>query len=340
MRALPLLLAAVLMVAACSEPSPPMPTGPAATGSPSSTTSASAIPEPTPAARIDATHQIGATSIAVANDAVWYLRIEPSGGIVGRLDVTTGQILERPAGPAPVAIAASDGVVVILEGMPDPPSDSPRTNVVERLDAATLEPVAEAALPALPTSVAIAGSTILVAGIRGTLGAYATDGLAERWTATVPGRGPTAVAADAASAWVLVGDVEGGRYLLRSVDVATGGIGEPVEIEGSGSDGLLAVSGDPWVGAVNADGARSSLVEVIDRVPSAPLSVPRLSAIAAAPDNVVWWLTSAGAVNRASGGLRSAPVTIGSEGIALARGPGDGSVWASTATDLVHLVEP
>jgi hypothetical protein len=253
---------------------------------------------------------------------------------VGRLDATNGTVLEQPVGPAPVAITATADVLVILEGMPDPPVTTARVNEVERLDPTTLEVIASHAVPPIPTAIAIAGATVLVGGVRSMSGYRVLD-LSEEWRGPVPGRGSSLVATAGTSTWLLTGDVEAGRYSLHQVAAATGEVLDTVEIGGSGTDGLLAVGEAPWVAAVDQEGTRAVLVEVVNGTAIDPLPVPRVAAIAAFGD-VIWWLTAEGLVNRVAHGVRADPVSIGPAGVALALGS-SGELWASTGAEIVRL---
>jgi hypothetical protein len=346
-------LVACLLVAGCAPL--PAPSSPVASGSTPTTSASAAVssrvpPAPTtsspspsgttpalPAATVSARWPIPATALAVEEHWIWYLRGDASGGVIGRLDPESGTRIERPAGPAPVAIASTPEAVFLLEGMPDTGSpNGPRSNAIERLDRETLAVLDSAPVSVAPTALAVVDDEVLVGGIRGSLQAFAASNLGTLWTITLPGHGSSSLAASTGAAWLLDGAVEDGAYLLNRVVTADGAPTGPAKVPGSGTDGLLALGNALWVAAVDLEGTRTMLYPVTpDGALGAPLSLPRISALAARED-AVWWLTAGGQVSRVAAGKSAQPATIGESGLSLALAP-DGAAWVSTGTEIVRL---
>jgi hypothetical protein len=298
-------------------------------------------PAASPAAVIEAHLPISSiVAEAPAPDGVWYVTATGDAGSVGRATVG-GSVLEKPAGPAPVAITSANRAAFVLEGRPTlEPVERARVDVVERLDPDTLSVSASAPTGGLATDMVVAGDEVWAIRTDGVLRVFDAASLVLRGDIRVEGRGPAQLASTGGEVWALIGktdDQGGGSLLLHRIDAGGRTVISTTLISARPTIAAMASGDRPWLGlsrdtdtgfvaAVDAAGKLEAGVEL-------PVRTPVALAVGASH---VWWLSADGQLGAidASTGIPVGKLRVGSGGSALA--VSGGLVWAAT-DDLVVL---
>ena len=226
-RGIALALVLGLAVAACTTPTPSEPaltTAPAtAAVSPSSAVSpppsgagpsaspeASDMPALPPLALEREIAVAGVFALAPAQDGGAWFVAPGSPGAVGLLG-PAGVVRSADTGPVPFDVAAAGDSVYVLEGMPDTGGTGvPRTQCLERLDAATLAVEATVDLPHLAMEIVHTDGLVWTIGVRGTVTAHDDRDLAEVWSGKLDGGGPASIAATSDAVWAAIGNLDEG----------------------------------------------------------------------------------------------------------------------------------
>lgn len=325
------MLAAVLGITACM--APPNPTTPPrsfgsepAGSSPSQFASSSATTSPAalPAIVTEAELPIaGVISLAPTVEGAWFVATgEPA--TVGLLSAA-GIVRASAAGPAPVAVLASGSDVFLVEGEPDTgPANGPRTNVLERLDAATLEVRASVTLKELTTAATYTNGVVWTIGTEGDVTAYEDRTLAPVWTSHLDGRGPAAITAGTDAVWATIGKVgEGsdhGQYLVARIGLQDDHPIQTTILPGDGVGPLIAAGATAWLAA--ADYPVFDRLYLIDSHGNAraqaDINTPAGMAVDAGR---LWWVGvdgSAGAIDEATGARTPQLILPSGSGAAIA----------------------
>jgi len=282
----------------------------------------------------------GVIALAPAADGAWFVSTgDPA--TVGLLSVT-GIAHASAAGPAPVAVVASGNDVFLIEGEPDTgPTNGPRTNVLERLDAATLEVRSSVPLKHLTTAATHSDGVVWTIGTQGDVTAYEDRTLAPVWTTRLDGRGPAAITAGTGAVWAAIGKVgEGsdhGQYLVARIGLQDDHRIQTTIVPGDGVGPLIAAGATAWLAAAD--------YPVFDRLYSigsdgkigAPADIPTPAGMAVDAGRL-WWVGvdgSTGAIDEATG-ARTPQLTLpGGSGAAIAV---DGATAYVAAGDQVFVL--
>jgi hypothetical protein len=277
-------------------------------------------------------------------NGVWYLRGEEGRARVGRADVN-GSLLETDAGVAPVAIAATPNAVFVLEGSPTLAGSEARTNVLERLDPATLQVVASTQVEGLGTDLVVADGRAWVATTNGKVSVFDAANLVKEGETQLEGKGPSSLAWSAGFVWVLndrIGGDGSTELLLHRVDSAmtstSVAMTKSVAMTNAGLPGVLMTGTRVWVGAgaPNSAGAEGALYPFgFDLSPEAAVLVRRPVALAEG-DDWLWSVTSAGELGALNVQTRASRATTSVGETAVDIVISGGHLWVASA-DLVVL---
>lgn len=218
--------------------------------------------------------------LAVDGDRLWAANL---GGTVARFDAATGERLDSAeVGPGePAAAAVGDGVIWV-------PLHGPGGTLLA-LDADSLEEVRRVELPESPFAVAVAGSTVWVAGLDRRL--FAVDAATGEVTRTIDiGGSPRGVAVLDGSVWVTV---SADREVVR-VDADSGEV--VARIDTAGPPWPIA-AGDGTVWVAELEGRLLRIDAERERI-AASVTIPSDARGIALDDRWVWIATQAGGVTR------------------------------------------
>jgi len=327
-----------VLVAACAAPTPsPVMTPTVVPTAVPSATGRTTQPASPPGIVIAHLPIPGLLGLAPAPAGVWYVRSEATGGWVGRAS-TTSSLQESKAGPAPVAVVASAEALYVLEGQPMVSSERARTNVIERLDQATLKVVASSPVSGLGTDLVMAGGRVWVVTAEGHLYAYRERDLALTGDVQLGGGGDARVAASEGYVCVLDGLVSESEttLLLHRVNVADESV-FTARIDGRTGLALSAGASGVWVGTGSDTAGQGMLYPFAGESFGPPLAVPTPIALADTA-GLVWWVSNDGRIG-VSDGQAMTPVTGMSVGTGAADvAISDRLVWV--AEDTLVVIRP
>ena len=329
-RLMATMLAAVLGIASCG--APPTPATPSAslgaepTGASQTALASSPAPGTAALPAIDTLAElpvVGVISLAPAVDGAWYVATGtiPTVGLLS----ATGIVRSGVAGPAPVAIAASGSDVFLVEGAPETgPPGLPRTDVLERLDAATFDVLAAAPLTELTTAVTHTDRLVWTIGTEGTIVAHDDRTLATVWTGRLEGHGPATITSGSDAVWAAIGDVgegtEHGRYVVARIGLTDDHPVLVTTVAGDGVGPVIAADAGAWLAV--ADYPVFDRLYAIDASghPADPTLLP-VPAGMAVGDGRLWWVGvdgSVGAIDGATQARTPKLVLPGGSGAAIA----------------------
>lgn len=341
------LILAMCLAAGCGT-APPPPSGttgplvpsPAATSAPADSTG-SAGPGASPAvlvpqATLPATPVI---ALAPATDGhAWFLGRGSPGG-VGSLSAS-GIAHRAPTGPAPVAVAGAKDVFVV-EGRSDTGAASARSEVLERLDPATLAVVSSVRLPELVTGIATVGDSVWLIATDGTVTAYEATTLTPTFTAHLDGVGPASISATADTVWAAIGKVTDagvGQYAIACFDAASHARTDMV-VAGDGVSPVIAAGGRrAWLAYPDGDVAdRLAVSDGGDFVAIGQTAAPAGMVIVG---DRVWSASIDGAVETMDGSSGAVLGSYTGAGGGTAITAADGSVFVGLGRDVVIFAAP
>jgi hypothetical protein len=257
-----LLIISVWMAAGCGSTPPVVPSGGTDAATPA-LVSPSAVPSTAATASSTATLVVQSRlpsmpviGLAPATDGrAWFIG-RGSPGEVGLLS-PSGVVKRAPAGPAPVAVAAADGGVFVVEGRPDTgPANQARSDVLERLDPETMKVVATVRLPELVTAITAVPGSVWAIATDGTVTAYDAKTLAVVFTAHLAGAGAGSIASTGDNVWAAIGrvtDAGVGQYAVARFDAASRERTDMV-VSGDGVSPLVvAAGGRAWLAYADGD---------------------------------------------------------------------------------------
>jgi hypothetical protein len=262
-------------------------------------------------------------ALAPTVDGAWFVAAgnPPTVGLLS----ATGVAQVSAAGPAPVALVASANDVFLVEGEPDTgPANGLRTNVLERLDAASLRVRATVPLKELTTAVTHTDGLVWTIGTQGTVVAYDDRTLTTRWTGHLDGRGPAAITAGDNAVWATIGKVgEGagdGQYFVARIGLLNDHPVQTTIVPGDGVGPVIAADANAWLAA--ADYPVFDWLYPIDNHGNAgnPTHIPSPAGMDA-DEGRLWWVGvdgSAGAIDQATGARTPELVLPGGSGVAIA----------------------
>ena len=316
------MLAAALVMVSCA--APPAPTTPLA--SPSEPARPSRSPAPSVSlptivtnAELPVPHVVG---LAPTIDGAWFLAAgnTPTVGLLSAV----GLARAAPAGPMPVAITASASDVFLIEGAPDAgPVGLPRTDVLERLDAATLDVVAAAPLTETTTAVTHTDGVVWTIATDGTVVARDDRSLATIWTGRLDGHGPATITSGSDAVWVAIGEVaedaEKGRYVVARIGLTDDHPVLVTTVDGDGVGPILAADAGAWLAV--ADYPVFDWLYPIDASvhPADPTLLPAPAGMAVGAGRL-WWVGvdgSVGAIDEATR-ARTPELVLSGSGAAIA----------------------
>lgn len=317
------LLSGAVALGGCAPAPPPTSSASAASGSPSGAitapptlpkSSATVRPSPTAAAlsrpSIRASFALpGVRSMTGATGGAWFVTQEPTGGSIGFL-TADGVARRAPAGPAPVAIAASGSAVFVVEGVPEgSAAGQARVGRLERIDAATLRVLADTRLADPADAVVHTPGLVWIVGAGGSVSAYDDQTLAEKQSFPLGGRPPGSLAASPSAIWVVVGaegDNGAGEYILARISLSADHALTMSALPGVGIDPLLTAGTEIWLAVAEHPGDyRLFLVDDGGKLTElGPISAPAAIAVG---DGLLWSVGVDGSaeVVEASTGARS-----------------------------------
>jgi hypothetical protein len=243
-------------------------------------------------------------------------------------------------GPLPIGITSSDDSVFVLEGTPDgPPAETARTDVLERLDPASLRVVAHVHV-ADPYTLTVAGGLVWTLSVTGEVVARDPRSLKEVWRRSIGGTGAGSITVSPNAIWTAIGGASGEPhpgYVVSRIGLAEGRAVDQVVVPGNGTWPLLASGARTWV-AVADDEVLDWLYQVLpDESLGEPTYVPRPKVLGAGLGRV-WWASmdgQFGSIDELSG-LSSPELTLPDDGT-LALAISDGAIWVATTSLLVWV---
>jgi YVTN family beta-propeller protein len=323
LAALAIALVAVLAGGGAEDP------GTVARETPTSTATATAVavavpdlPAPTPNGEIPVGTRPSDLAADPDHSSVWVTN--QGDGTVSRVDTGASNVIDRPirVGDGPAAVAVGEGHVWV---------DNRDSGTLSRI-AARRRVGAARSFPAgpQPEAVAVTLDTVWVAGGDDTVRRLDAEGAALGEPADV-GRGPHAIAADAAGAWVTNGE----DGTVTRLDGDGQPQGDPIRV-GSDPAGILIADGAVWV-SNRSDNSVSRIDVRTGDLLGEPIAVGRAPTGLAAGGGAIWVANTAdGTVLRldpASGAAIVEPVEAGTEPVAIA--VDEYSAWIADATGAV-----
>lgn len=361
-------LAAAIVIGGCSPPSPsPTSTSvpPSASKVPASSSSQSpdsslepVSPRPSlglsssPGPSVGALPPLGiqttlpvthVVALAPAANGAWYLASSGGAGTAGLLDAR-GVVRHAAVGPVPVAIAATDRALFVVEGVPDGTGDArpPRSGVLERLDPTTLKVRATAKLDELTTDVAIAGGLAWTIDAAGTVIAHDEETLAATWTLHLDGTGEGSLAAADDALWVATGKVSDsgvGAYVIARVELAGDHATSTASLPGDGVGPSIAAGTRVWLAAA-VDPVYDWLYPIdTGLVAETPTYLPAPAGLEAGGGHL-WWVSgdgSTGAIDEQTGARTPDLMLPGASGTSIAV---SGPITYAAGGDAIYVLTP
>ena len=280
-------------------------------------------------------------ALAPAAGAAWFITTG-SPGTVGLL-APSGVARARPAGPAPVAVVGAGQDIFVVEGSPDSGETSEaRTNVLERIDAASLNVVGRVSLTESTTAVAHTSGLVWTMSTQGTVTAYEDQALVPRWTGHVKGIGSASISAGSNEVWGAIGSVGesgDGHYVVAQIDLPDGHAMRTTVVPGDGVAPMIAAGTGTWLAIAD--------YPIFDRlyrlnangVVGTPTYIPSPAGMASAAGRL-WWVSasgSVGAVDEKTGAASPEIRLPGGSGVAIAV---DNSTAYAAVGDHVFVLVP